>query len=632
MSQDELGKTVATRNIDWLSQYRQGGKLPSPKGVYLEALRLLEQEEVDNRELVRVLQSDPATNARLLQLANVSIRTRSRPIVAVSDAILVLGQAQIKRLILALALIQSTTPRVSGFDYAKFWTVSLLSALAVQALSEQLGQVNADEIFVVALLANVGELALVSLFSESYVELRGTVPPSEGNALLQMERQQYGIDHDELSSLLVEEWGLPMVFVEAIFHQAQPEELSSFPDAGRSLFLARLLRFGLGMAEFCLRDNPRRSASAAQMAEEMIKLGLDTVRVREQVSRLLLAWPQWQGLLQEAAPLLAEPLDWELLMDRERTPASDSSPLRVACLAMDNDVTDECMEVFSRLGLSPLMAEVSDTASLDLLVVAYQQNAREWITTNLRGLDPVLGPYILLVGDTLDAQSESELFRLGIDAYEPRSSFPENLRKHLQLAQRRLEARQKYLHRQERMRKLTGSLADVNRDLRQAALTDPLTHLRNRRYADERLAQEWSIAERHDKHLALMLLDLDNFKLINDTHGHDVGDEVLQRVSSILDAFARHQDIPCRVGGDEFLIICPDTDAQGVQVLARRICSQLAAADTWTDLQPDVSVSIGAASRDARMASAKDLLQAADHALFEAKRLGRNQAVLFARS
>ncbi len=619
---------MTTRNADWLSQYRQGGKLPSPKGVYLEALRLLEQEEVDSRELVRVLQSDPATNARLLQLANVSIRTRSRPIVAVADAILVLGQAQIKRLILALALLQSTTPRVAGFDYPHFWTRALLAALATQALAEHLGQVNADEIFVVALLAKVGELALVSLFTESYVELAA---PLEGcndiEVRLQAERQQYGIDQDELSSLLVEEWGLPVVFVEAVFHQSHPQALSTFPDASRPLYLARLLRLGQGMAGMCLLDNPERVEDVQRLAVEAQALGVDDLLLQEQLSRLMVNWEHWQDLLQEAAPLLSEPLDWKSLAVEREVSSDDVSKLSVLCLGEQADLPPECLNLLSFLE----MPAVSVHNGLDLLLVAYHPQHAEQIKDLLAGLDAVFGPYLLLYGEALDAQSEALLFRLGVDAYECTPLRCEALQKHLQRAYRRREARQKYAQRQQRMRRFTGSLAEINRDLRQAALTDPLTSLRNRRYADERLRQEWTLAQRQEKNLALMLLDLDNFKSINDSLGHAGGDEVLRRVASVLRDFARHQDVPCRIGGDEFSILCPETDLQGVEVLAQRICARLAAAETWTGLEHVISVSIGVASRDAQMQSSDDLLQAADHALFEAKRQGRNQVVCFSR-
>ena len=111
----------------------------------------------------------------------------------------------------------------------------------------------------------------------------------------------------------------------------------------------------------------------------------------------------------------------------------------------------------------------------------------------------------------------------------------------------------------ENLRRFAAELAVANRRLQQAALTDPLTGLPNRRYAMERLEQEWAATAVRNARLTCMVVDVDGFKQINDSYGHDSGDVVLRQVATVLRKEARAEDVICRLGGEEFLVICPDT-------------------------------------------------------------------------
>jgi diguanylate cyclase (GGDEF)-like protein len=159
-------------------------------------------------------------------------------------------------------------------------------------------------------------------------------------------------------------------------------------------------------------------------------------------------------------------------------------------------------------------------------------------------------------------------------------------------------------------------------------VTDGLTGLANRRSFDDELALEWRRAERVGDSLALLLLDLDDFKSVNDEFGHQAGDVVLRRVAAILDSGARQVDLAARYGGEEFALLAPETDTLGAKKLAERLRADLEAAtiELPTGGKLSVTASIGVAVKG-DLERAEQLVAAADEALYEAKRNGKNRVV-----
>ncbi len=165
--------------------------------------------------------------------------------------------------------------------------------------------------------------------------------------------------------------------------------------------------------------------------------------------------------------------------------------------------------------------------------------------------------------------------------------------------------------------------------LEHLATTDPLTGLLNRRALSERLTTEMERALRYDTSVALLLVDLDHFKRVNDTHGHLAGDGVLRAVAELLAEEARSSDLVARYGGEEFLVVLPETDAAGATVLAERMRERVAghAFRAWEDGHTlHVTASIGVATFPvARIESVEDLFARADAALYRAKADGRDR-------
>ena len=173
-----------------------------------------------------------------------------------------------------------------------------------------------------------------------------------------------------------------------------------------------------------------------------------------------------------------------------------------------------------------------------------------------------------------------------------------------------------------------ASLAEALEQLRELAVTDALTGLYNRRFLHEYLARELPGAARRGAPLALLMVDLDHFKRVNDRSGHDAGDSVLRAVAALLRTGIRSSDVACRYGGEEFLLILPDTAPAAAHSKAEDIRSTF---ERNPAALRGVTASIGIAVFPDHGASADALLSAADHALYDAKAWGRNRVVLSSR-
>lgn len=160
------------------------------------------------------------------------------------------------------------------------------------------------------------------------------------------------------------------------------------------------------------------------------------------------------------------------------------------------------------------------------------------------------------------------------------------------------------------------------------AITDELTDLYNYRFLQQRLDDEIGRADRYNKRLSLLMLDLDDFKRINDTHGHLVGDRVLSEVGQVLKSTVREVDIVARYGGEEFTIILPETDASGAFIVAEKIREAISLhrfPDSEGGHSIHITVSIGLSSYPTHAVDKESLLRSADDAVYHAKGTGKDR-------
>ena len=159
--------------------------------------------------------------------------------------------------------------------------------------------------------------------------------------------------------------------------------------------------------------------------------------------------------------------------------------------------------------------------------------------------------------------------------------------------------------------------------------TDPLLGIHNRRYLDRRLSDEVSRARRYDLPLALLMIDVDHFKKVNDTYGHQAGDQILIKTAALIAHSIREVDVVARYGGEELVVILPSTPAINATILAERLRkgveTQIAIPSAPGGPEIRITISIGIAGLSPEITSTAALLEGADAAMYRAKSSGRNR-------
>ncbi len=232
---------------------------------------------------------------------------------------------------------------------------------------------------------------------------------------------------------------------------------------------------------------------------------------------------------------------------------------------------------------------------------------------------------VIVVSSLDDLNATVRCITLGAEDFLMKPYEPTLLGARLRASLEKRQMVQELIDLKQDLQKRNDELQEFNRRLEIMAFSDTLTGLPNRRFALQELGCHWSSAHRTGRPLSCMMVDLDHFKRYNDTYGHDTGDEVIRHAAEILRATARGSDYPCRFGGEEFLVICPDTDADGCVDFGQRILATMSQRSlTCGEDVHHITASLGVAQREPWMTSWNEMLVAADQALYTAKNSGRN--------
>ena len=637
---------METINQNKFNELKATGQLPSPQGVALAILDLMQQDDVTIQEVTHVIQTDPALSGRLIKFANSAHFGTRRSIVSIYEAVMLIGMPMVRQLVLGFSVLShSRNGKCKTFDYEEFWSRSLATAIANQALSAR-AKTAAEETFTCGLLSKVGRLAMATLFPDKYAAIQNEAAEKSSDELIRLEQEQFATDHNELTVALLKEWGFPEVFMETVYHHENPDN-GNFQEGSRAYTLAHALRLSACLAKVCLADESSRRLLLPQLYVLGARLGIDSETLMALSDRVVAEWQEWGQILSvptQKLPPFAEmaaslPATPEISGDEtmEQTTKAEY-PMRILVADDDKAVAMFLQKILTDCGHTVAIAANGKEALRLTLEINPQVIISDWVMPEMDGIAFCKSLrstregrriYFLILTALEKEEQLVEAFEAGVDDYVVKPFSEKVLKARLRAGQRVIQLQEELGREKEEVRRVASELAVTNRRLQRLALTDSLTLLPNRRYGMDRMEQEWAVSKRNGRPLSCMLIDLDRFKQINDSYGHDAGDLALQQAATVLKEFSRTQDLISRVGGEEFLVICPDTNMKAAAQYAERIRKSFEAASFKAGTEScNMTVSIGVAERDHAMDHFSKLLKVADQALYQAKQKGRNKVVM----
>jgi two-component system, cell cycle response regulator len=292
-------------------------------------------------------------------------------------------------------------------------------------------------------------------------------------------------------------------------------------------------------------------------------------------------------------------------------------------------------KALEKMGYDVIVANDGVTALSQIDQFGVNLVISDWMMPEMDGLDlcrqlrgPRAGGYVYVILLTARGGREDRLaaFERGADDFLVKPLDRAELHARLHVARRILAMQDELKERQAQLERMHAALEQKNERLAEMAITDELTGLKNRRHFMEVLQTSFDFAVRQNQPLSLVMLDVDNFKLFNDSFGHPAGDRVLRDVARSLHLTSRSYDLVARYGGEEFAVLLPAADHAASRVHAERMRAEIAALP-WP-LRP-VTASFGVASLSPETLTPLELLAQADQALYRSKERGRNVVTSF---
>ena len=623
------------------------GRLPSPKGAAVQVLSLCQMDDVTNQQVAHAIQADPALSARLIKLANSPAAHQLRPIVSVVDAVTVLGMNTVRQMVLALSLVDgSRNLECKQFNYQNFWSHSLLTAIAAQNIFSMRGVslFAAEEIFVLGLLGKVGTLTFATAYPQEYSSILENNQTGSAASLVELERAKFGFDHNQLSQEMLGEWRMPVPFQSAILYHEDTSKSKAI-ECSNDWCLLHLLSVADYLAQVCLSAEPERSNMVSKLIFKATRLGIELQAIAELGDKIIKEWHDWSALfgikvvqvppfksLLELAPLVPEKSEaGELPVGAHVS----SYKLRVLLVDDDRAVLMVLKMLLDNSGHTVAIAENGAEALLKIPDFQPQVIITDWKMPVMDGIsfcrelrrNPAWrNIYVFMLTMQESPDMLVAAFEAGADDYMSKPVNARVLGARLSACQRVVQLKEELEHERLQLQKFSAELAVSNERLHQLVITDALTELPNRRFANDHLDYQWIQAEAGKVGLACMMIDIDYFKQINDKYGHKVGDDALKLVGKALRLSTRREDVVCRFGGEEFLVICSGIEPALLNAYAERLRQSVAALEVpnVTGQPFKVTVSIGAANKTSSLLTSEMLLQLADKRLYSAKERGRN--------
>ena len=524
-----------------------------------------------------------------------------------------------------------------GFPYDAFWSLSLARGIAAHVLSRQLGVGRPAAAFLSGFLHRIGALAFASSFSDTYASMSSSCPVESMDELRGLERERFGIDHVQLSHALLVDLG---------FHESVSGVIGGLvecgPDQGDEY--VRLMRASERIAGLCILGDDAREERWLDLVDLRREMDLERDVFSDLGDTVIRRWWDWGHRLQIRTQPLPSfySLDHTKIVERSGLglphPRVGDSNSGLSILVVDDDPT-ALLLLSAQLEhgghdvrTAPNGAEALNTAlqhTFDVVVA-------DWVMPEMDGLDLCRALrrceagrhlyFVLLTGREED-EHVIEAFGAGVDDFVTKPSSEGLLLARMKAARRVLDLRHQVQLDQRLLQRQLSRVSTLARQAREAAVTDSLTELPNRRYATRRLHEEWAASSRGGRELSIVMLDVDHFKRINDTHGHEQGDDVLRALADVLERSTRQNEVACRFGGEEFLVICSNAGERAARACGERIRAAIESqVAEVVGFKQAVTASVGVATRRGSTGDVEELVRQADKAVYQAKEQGRNRA------
>lgn len=621
--------------LDIFEQLYGGGRLPRPSNSALKLARLVQQGQ--DADFLSALQDDLLFAGELIRYVN-TFCSPHRPIDSPGTAASILGSQNSTNLAIILSLINRYRHyQTLHSDISRFWQQALARATVFEELAAKSGT-DSQQQFTCSLLNCIGELAQVILKTEQAETLHKPANPTvgeldQGSSLT----LRFGYTPDELTSRLLDKWGLGSCIA--------PKE-SQAKVSLLSIRIARLenhrqtMAMANRIAELAMLNptEPNAFIVTEQLAEQF---GISGDSFGPFFDDFCKKWQQKCSFFDISMPH-CPPYHQMKTMDIGEIKAIDPTQQDLTILVVDDDpiMLQSLVSIVAGPNRKIIAAEGGHEALQ--LALRYQPHIllTDWRMPDLDGLDLckiirktkiTQHTYIIMLTGCEEEEELVEALEAGADDYIIKPYTPKVLQARIRSGERMVNYQLTIERDREVISRYASRLAAANRKLQGVAMTDFLTGLPNRRSALSRLKNLVAEVRRYGEPLSCLMIDIDHFKDINDTYGHDCGDTVLRELSQLFLNVARNSDTVSRWGGEEFIIISARSNEQNTGYLAERLRQAVETAEIELPGRKriQVTVSIGIGTWKSTFASEDELIKMADTHLYRAKTNGRNRVEPF---
>jgi diguanylate cyclase (GGDEF)-like protein len=508
------------------------------------------------------------------------------------------------------------------------------------------------EVFVAALLSDLGSLALATVHPRDYTDVLRARETETAAGRAVLEQKRFGIDHREVTAAMLREWRLPESFAVAA---ASVGAVEPPPPERRGPSLTHVVWIAARFATaFVLPEDRPLDPELVQRA-----LGHFPEWKADDLSGLWAeiaeSWRRWGNLLdivttavppygsgipphskrgdpitlRATAPATAAAAAGEAgdggAPPRARILAVDDDPtsLRLLAAQLEKDGHDVTRASNGREALKLAMQVIPQIVIADWQMPEMNGVA---LCRSLRAFEAGRRVYMILLTGEHDEDSIVEAFNSGLDDYVIKPFKPKLLLARVRSGMRVVKMQERIDADKATMQRQVAELGVLNRRLQETADTDVLTTLPNRRFAMSALREAWERSLKEDDALSIVMVDVDKFKRVNDSHGHDVGDQVLRETADVLRAAAEPPATVCRYGGEEFVAILPGFDGAAARAFAMKLRRNVEShAIRFGGFDGRVTASYGVSTRLPGVTGFEQMLKLADEGLYRAKEGGRNQ-------